>query len=72
METVLSFGLFAFGAALVTAMHLHLTGRPPAPVTGITDWPIDDIDAEFFRIIEREGLRESTRLDGGVTSAQGD
>jgi len=55
METVLSIGLIAFCAALVTAMHLHLTARPPAPVT---IWPIDDIDAEFFRIMEREGLRE--------------
>lgn len=56
METVLSIGLIAFFAAVVTAMHLHLTTRPTAPVTVP---PTDDIDAEFFRIIDRERLRES-------------
>jgi len=68
METLLSIGLIAFCAALVTAMHLHLTTRrPTATVTIRPIEPgnahdvavVDDIDAEFFRIIEREGLRES-------------
>lgn len=56
METVLTIGFVGFFAAAVTAMHLHLTARPPAPVTV---QPSDDIDAEFFRIIERAGLRRS-------------
>ena len=57
METVLTVGFIGFCAAAVTAMHLHLTARPPAPVTVRRN---DDIDAEFFRIIDREGLRGST------------
>ena len=56
METVLTIGFVGFVAAAVTAMHLHLTARPPAPVTV---QPSDDIDTEFFRIIERAGLRRS-------------
>ena len=55
MDTLLSIVLVGFFAAVVTAMHLHLTTRPPAPLALLTT---DDIDAEFFRIIEREGLRD--------------
>jgi hypothetical protein len=54
MYTLLAIILVACFAAVVTAMHLHLTRRPLGPLAlGSTD----DIDAEFFRIIEREGLR---------------
>jgi hypothetical protein len=38
-------------------MHLHLTARPSVPITLRS---AADIDAEFFRIIDREGLRESS------------
>jgi hypothetical protein len=58
MQTVLAIVLFACFAAMVTAMHLRLTSRPltPMPLGSI-----DDIDAEFYRIIEREGLRDLIR-----------
>jgi hypothetical protein len=57
MYTLLAIVLVAFFAAVVTAVHLHLTAPRPAPVTLR---PTDDIDAEFFRIIDREGLRDLT------------
>jgi hypothetical protein len=41
--------------AAVAVMHLHLTARTPEPVL---DRPMDDLDVEFFRIIDREWLRE--------------
>jgi hypothetical protein len=56
MDTLLTVGLIGSAMAAVTALHLHLTVRPPEPA------PVrlmDDIDAEFFRIIEREGLRDA-------------
>ncbi|HZI38462.1 MAG TPA: hypothetical protein VFF24_09160 [Acidimicrobiia bacterium] len=56
MDTLLTIGLIGSLAVAVTAMHLHLTAGPlePAPVRRM-----DDIDAEFFRIIEQEGLRDA-------------
>ena len=39
----------------VTALHLRLTAPRPEPVLIRR---VDDVDAEFFRIIEREGLRD--------------
>jgi hypothetical protein len=53
MDTLFTVGLIGSFMAAVTAMHLHLTARPPAAVL---DRPTDDIDAEFFRIIAREQL----------------
>jgi hypothetical protein len=56
MDMLLTTGLIGFLAVAVTAMHLHLTARPPEPA------PVrrmDDIDAEFFRIIEHAGLRDA-------------
>lgn len=50
MDTLLTLGLIGSFLAAVTAMHLHLTARPPEPVLYR---PADDIDAEFFRIIAR-------------------
>lgn len=56
MDTLLTFGLISSLVVAVTAMHLHLTARPlePAPVR-----LMGDIDAEFFRIMECEGLRDA-------------
>jgi len=54
MTTLLAFVLVTFAVMVVTAAHLHLTSRPVVPRTVRT---MDEIDAEFFRIIEREGLR---------------
>jgi hypothetical protein len=54
MDTLLTVGLIGSCMAAVTAMHLHLTSRPSEPVLVR---PMDDIDAEFFRIVDREGLR---------------
>jgi hypothetical protein len=56
MDTLLTVGLIGSFMAAVTAMHLHLTAPLPehAPVR-----PIDDIDAEFLRIIEHERLRNA-------------
>jgi hypothetical protein len=56
MDTLLTIGLIASSAAVVAAMHLHLTARTPVPITLRST---ADIDAEFFRIIDREGLRQS-------------
>jgi hypothetical protein len=55
METLLTVGLIGSFMTAVAAMHLHLTARPPEPVLVR---PMDDVDAEFFRIIKREWLRE--------------
>jgi len=44
MNAILIVGLIGVGMAAVTAMHLRLTRSA------------DDVDAEFFRIIERAGL----------------
>jgi len=56
VETLLTVTLAAVVGTAVTALHLRLTTRSPVPVTG---WSAEDIDAEFFAIVEREGLRES-------------
>ena len=56
METLLTIGLIGSCTAAVVAMHLHLTAQPPEPVLVR---PMDDIDAEFFRIIDRERLRDA-------------
>jgi hypothetical protein len=56
MDTLLTVGLIGSFMAAVAAIHLHLTARPPEPV------PVrlmDDIDVEFFRIIEHERLRDA-------------
>ncbi len=55
METLLTVGLIGVFMAAVVAMHLYLTIRKPEPVLV---HPLDDLDAEFFRIIDREWLRE--------------
>ena len=55
MYALLTMLLVAFSAALVTAMHLHLTTTRPG---AMALWTTDDVDAEFFRIIDREGLRD--------------
>jgi hypothetical protein len=55
MDTLLTIGLIASLLAALTAMHLHLTARPAQ--TALTR-PMDDIDAEFLRIVDREGLRD--------------
>ena len=56
MNTLLTVSLIGSFMAAVTAMHLHLTAPWPelAPVR-----PIDDIDAEFLRIIEHERLGDA-------------
>ena len=53
MDTLLTLGLVGSLTAAVTAMHLHLTARRPEAVLVRGT---DDIDAEFFRIIDREQL----------------
>ncbi|MGH8990261.1 MAG: hypothetical protein ACRDZ7_01885 [Acidimicrobiia bacterium] len=56
MDTLLTVGLISSFMAALTAMHLHLTAQPPEPAPVA---PMDDIDAEFFRIIDRERLRDA-------------
>jgi len=56
MDALLTIGLIGAFATAVVVMHLHLTARPPEPVLVR---PMDDIDAEFFRIIDRERLRDA-------------
>ena len=53
MDTLLTLSLVGSVMAAVTAMHLHLTARRPEAVLVRRT---DDIDAEFFRIIDREQL----------------
>jgi hypothetical protein len=53
MDTLLTLSLIGSLTAAVTAMHLHLTARRPEAVLVRAT---DDIDAEFFRIIDREQL----------------
>jgi hypothetical protein len=53
MDTLLTVGLIGSFTAAVVAMHLRLTARRPEPVLVS---PMDDIDAEFFRIINAERL----------------
>jgi hypothetical protein len=55
MATLLTVGLIGSFIAVVTAIHLRLTARPPEPIPFRTT---DDIDAEFFRIIDREWRRD--------------
>jgi hypothetical protein len=56
MDALLTIGLIGSLTATVVAMHLHLTARRPEPVLVR---PMDDIDAEFFRIISAERLRDA-------------
>ncbi len=56
MDALLTAGLIGSVTAAVVAMHLHLTARPPQPAVVR---PMDDVDAEFFRIIDRERLRDT-------------
>jgi hypothetical protein len=51
MDVLLTLGLIGSCMAAVVALHLRLTA-PPAEL--VTNRPTDDIDAEFFRIIDRE------------------
>jgi hypothetical protein len=50
MDTILSVGLIGAFLGAATALHLHLT-TPPAKT--VLDQSTDEIDAEFFRIIDR-------------------
>ena len=53
MDALLTLGLIGSLMTAVIAMYLRLTARrPEAVVVGRSD----DIDAEFFRIIDREQL----------------
>jgi hypothetical protein len=47
---LLTVALIASFMAAVLALHLYLTAPPPEPVLVR---PMDNIDAEFFRIIDR-------------------
>ena len=58
METLLTVALIGACTAALIAIHLRLTTRSFEPVTVCTT---DDIDAEFFRIIDREWLGEADR-----------
>jgi len=58
METLVTVILIGICTAVLIAMHLHLTARPAEP---LTVGSADEIDAEFFRIIRREWLREHDR-----------
>jgi hypothetical protein len=51
MDTLLTVGLIGSCMAAWTAIHLHLTARPPEPAPV---WATEDIDAEFFRIVDCE------------------
>jgi len=56
MDTLLTIGLIGSCMAAVAAMHLHLTAPLPELASVRT---IDDIDAEFLRIVEHERLRDA-------------
>lgn len=56
MDALLTVGLIGSFMAAVVAMYLRLTTPPPEPVLVR---PMDDTDAEFFRIIDRERLRDA-------------
>ncbi len=58
METLVTVILIGICAAVLIAMHLHLTTRPAEPLTVRST---DAVDAEFFRIIRAEWLREQDR-----------
>lgn len=53
MDVLLTLALISSCTVAVTALHLRLTAPrlEPVPLR-----PADDVDAEFFRIIDREGL----------------
>ena len=61
MDTILTVGLMGVLLAAVTALHLHLTTPPAQPIsdqpssTTPAPTPVspEEIDAEFFRIIDR-------------------
>ncbi len=56
MDTLLTVGLIGSFMAAVVAMHLYLTTSPPEPVVVR---PMNDIDVEFFRIVDGERLRDT-------------
>jgi hypothetical protein len=56
MDALLTVGLIGCFTTAVVAMHLRLTTRRPEPVLVR---PMDDIDAEFVRIISAERLRDA-------------
>jgi hypothetical protein len=56
MDVLLTLALIVCCMVAVIALHLRLTTPRPEP---LLLRPADDADAEFFRIIDREGLRDS-------------
>jgi len=50
MEALLILALIGVGMGVLLIMHLHLTARPPAAMRLL---PGNEIDDEFFRIVER-------------------
>ena len=54
MDVLLTLALISSCMVAVIALHLRLTAPPTEPLLR----PADDVDAEFFRIIDREGLRD--------------
>ncbi len=55
MDALLTLAVISSCMVAVIALHLRLTAAPPAP---LVLQPADDVDAEFFRIIDRERLRD--------------
>jgi hypothetical protein len=55
MDVMLTLALITSCMVAVTALHLRLTAPPREP---LLLRPADDVDAEFFRIIGCEGLRD--------------
>ena len=51
MEALLILALIGVCIGVLLIMHLRLTARPPAAVTLL---PGNEIDDEFFRIVDRE------------------
>ena len=55
MNILLTLALISSCMVAMITLHLRLTAPPPEP---LLLRPADDVDAEFFRIIDREGLRD--------------
>lgn len=55
MDALLTLALIGSSMTAVVALHLRLTARRPEPALVRT---MDDIDAEFLRIVNRERLRD--------------
>lgn len=56
MDALLTVSLIGSFAAAVVAMHLRLTAHRPEPILVRS---MDNIDAEFYRIIDAEWLRNA-------------